>query len=354
MTFLDLFFAKRPMMLASRLARMLHGAVICVAGVLVAGSAAADLGGRGHGAHYHFAWMANDPNNTYDAATLAGVRDVAADSHSLVDPFYAGFDPPTQLAQCLGALASDAYDGLFIESASATEIEPCVAQAFLQGVPVVATDLPIGPDPNTVAPQVPGEVGACFIVAPEFAEALHSNVPLACQTLDPCNVLYVAGDLTFALDQEAVAALDQVATPPSTIHLIDVVEAFYDTPTARAVVDAELTAHPEINFVVAGGDQMALGAEQAAGDHGVTVGIIGAGAGASAIKAVLEGRWYGTFNALPRTEGQIGAKLMVHALRDRNATPRGIDPIVATGLPLMWTKATLADFPSFVPQWPGP
>ena len=53
-----------------------------------------------------FAWLANDPANTYDAATLAGIRDITGLVHATVDPFYAGFDGPTQLAQCRQALAS--------------------------------------------------------------------------------------------------------------------------------------------------------------------------------------------------------------------------------------------------------
>src|SRR5947208_14546074 len=87
-----------------------------------------------------FAWLANDANNTYDNATLAGIRDVVHLTGATVDPFYAGFDPATQLSQCHQALTSGLYDGIFVEAADAVAIEPCVAAARAKHIPVVATD----------------------------------------------------------------------------------------------------------------------------------------------------------------------------------------------------------------------
>ncbi|HVT19007.1 MAG TPA: hypothetical protein VHQ90_22850 [Thermoanaerobaculia bacterium] len=45
---------------------------------------------------------------------------------------------------------------------------------------------------------------------------------------------------------------------------------------------------------------------------------------------------------------------MEHYLVDRDTPPIGVDPIAFSGLPDMWTQATLAQHPTFVPQWPGP
>src|ERR1035438_1242091 len=140
------------------------------------------------------AWFANDPTNTYDNATLAGIKQVANVLGQTVDPYYAGFDINQQLAQCAAAIQSGKYAGMFIESDDAVLIEPCVAAAPKAGIPVVATDLPIGPDPLTVNPQVPGEVGASFIPAGHYATGIKSILPQACQGLSPCNIFYIAGD----------------------------------------------------------------------------------------------------------------------------------------------------------------
>lgn len=319
-----------------------------------AAPAAAAPDGQGGGAHFRIAWLANDPLNTYDNAILEGILEVTAKSHSTVQPFFAGFDPGTQLAQCQSALGSGLYDALIVMAASPTDIEPCVAAAHAAGVPVVATDLPIGPDPTTVEPQMPGEVAASFLPASYFGDAVASIVPSACAGLDPCNILYVAGLLSFPVDQYGLAAIEQAAAVNPSIHLVVQGEAYYDTVTARQVVDDALDAHPEINVVIASGDQMALGAEQAGQDRGVVLRILGAGAGDSAIDAVREGRWFGTLNALPRTEGEISAELLVHALRDRHAAPVGVNPVEASGLPVWWTQSELALHPDFMGEWPGP
>ena len=135
-----------------------------------------------------FAWLANDPNNTYDNATLAGLREVMTPTGATVEPYFAGFNGATQLAQCRAALALNKSTGLFVSAADAVGIIPCVTEAKAKCVPVVATDLPIGPDTGTVQPQVPGQVGASFIPATSWAAAVKSIIPQACAGLSQCNV----------------------------------------------------------------------------------------------------------------------------------------------------------------------
>ena len=103
-------------------------------------------------------------------------------------------------------------------------------------------------------------------------------------------------------------------------------------------------------------DQMALGVEQAATHPRADPSESSAAskAGETAIEAVKAGRWFATFNALPKTEGELGAGLMALYLLDNKIKPMGLDPITVTGLPDWWTKTTLAEHPTFAPQWPGP
>lgn len=301
-----------------------------------------------------FAWLANDPNNSYDNATLAGIRDVFTPMGWTVETYFAGFNGTTQLAQCRQAIATKRYTGFFIEAADAVGILPCVAEARQKGIPVVATDLPIGPDTATVQPQVPGQVGASFIPATSWARAVSNIIPQACQGLTRCNVYYLAGLSTFAIDVLGLQAAQQAVAANPNYRLIGSDQAFYTAATAKQIMLNQFTLHPEINVVIASGDQMAIGIEQAATERGLRVKIVGAGAGASAIDAVRQGRWFATFNALPRTEGQIGAVLMrTYLYLGSQALVLGVDPAAYLRLPNMWTQATLAQFPNFIPQWPG-
>lgn len=96
---------------------------------------------------------------------------------------------------------------------------------------------------------------------------------------------------------------------------------------------AKVATNPGINMVVASGDRMALGIEQAATQLNRTVRIVGAGAGVDALDAVRQGRWFGTFNALPKTEGHLGAAIMNAHRWFPKTPPIGIDPVVFTRLP---------------------
>ena len=331
--------------------------VVLAAAVLAALAPARSLpagDGPGHGAHFRLAWLANDPSNQYDNAILAGIESVAARSRSTVDAFYAGFDPATQLTQCQEAVSSGSYDGLIVIAASPTEIIPCVEAARAAGIPVAAVDLVIGEDQTTPEPQVEGVVASSLIPASEWGAGVTEIVPQACAGLDPCDVFYLAGLESFPVDQFGLAALAAAADASPSIALVGHAEAFYDTATAKAVVAQALADHPEIDVVIASGDQMALGAEQAATEAGVTLRLAGAGAGASALDAVREGRWLATFNTLPHTEGRIAAQLLVRALRVRHAEPVGVNPVDASGLPVWWTEEALAEHPDFVGEWPGP
>ncbi|HEX2698760.1 MAG TPA: substrate-binding domain-containing protein [Acidimicrobiales bacterium] len=166
-------------------------------------------------------------------------------------------------------------------------------------------------------------------------------------------MFYLAGLASFPIDQIGLAAA-QAAADGTSVNLAGSAEAFYDTTVARDVFAAALAADPTINAVIASGDQMALGAEQAAADAGLSVRIAGAGAGSSALDAVREGRWYATATSLPRTEGRLVTELLVRALRVRPAAPAGVDPVAESGLPLWWTAATLAEHPELTGEWPGP
>ena len=253
-------------------------------------------GGSGHGAQFRLAWLANDPANQYDNAIRAGIEEEAAKAHATVDAFFAGFDPGVQLEQCAAALDAGVYSALLIIAADPIAILPCVEAARAAGVPVAAVDLPIGPDLTTVAPQVPGVVAASLIPAAEWGPAVSAMVPDVCAGLAPCNVYYLAGLLAFPADQIGLAAAGAAADQSPTVNLVGYAEAYYDTGFARDVFAAALDADPAINTVIAAGDQMALGAEQAAMAAGRSVRVVGAGAGASALDAVRVGRWHATFN----------------------------------------------------------
>jgi ABC-type sugar transport system substrate-binding protein len=192
--------------------------------------------------------------------------------------------------------------------------------------------------------------------ASQWGTQLSAQLVTACAGKDSCNVGYIAGAFGVAFDDMALADLGDLETAHPNIHLVATDQAFYDQATAYTVAQQMIAAHPELTVIVGAGDQMAEGAEHALADAGKppgAVGIIGAGAGAYAIQAVLDGRWYGTYMALPADEGQLGAVIAIRAAHHQPIADPGIDPVARRGFPAFFTIANQALFAGFVPQWPG-
>lgn len=308
------------------------------------------------GCSVRIAWFGNTPDNTYDNAHLNGAIASAKKKHSTVQPFYCQYDPQVQLDQCLNAVNSKKFDAFLIDANDGTGIIPCVTSAAKHGISVVALDLPIGADPAAGGPQVKGQVGAVLTPAAKFGTTLVSVVADLCTKVGKCNLVYLAGSLGINYDIIAIQGLQSLLPTHQNIKIVAIKEALYDQATARTIMQGILGQTTDIQLVVAAGDQMARGAEEALAAAGPLPGpvqIIGGGAGAYAVDAVRAGRWYGTFVTLPGDEGLLAAPMAISAVRHQKIKVTGIDPVVKAGLPGFLTRDNLAAFANFSPQWPG-
>lgn len=326
------------------------------AALVVAGSPGWGDVGKFTGKPVKIAWLGGTPENTYDMANLDGARDVAKLFHGQVKPFYSYYDPAAQLQQCKDVVKSGKYDAILVIAASATEIIPCVTKASAAGIPIVATDLPIGPDATTTEPQVPGQTGAVLTPASEFADSLDGIVAGACADVAPCRIVYLAGTFDIVYDQLALAALDDIVAANPNVEVVSAQEGFYDTDTSYAIVEGLIADDVDFDLVIAAGDQMAMGAEWAIADAGIpegTIAIAGGGAGEYGVQAVRDGRWYSTFVTLPYDEGALAAAIALAAARCLPVWDDSIDPVELRGLPHVLTADNLEEFEDFEAQWAG-
>jgi ABC-type sugar transport system substrate-binding protein len=330
------------------------------------GTLSSEVRGGIHGSdrdrQIRIAWLAADPNNTYDAANLsgaadrlAGARKQAADSNGIVQSFYSAFDPAEQLRQCDEVVASGEFDAIIVIPADGASIVPCVNRAGARGIPVVAADLPIGTDPATVEPQTEGQVGAVLTPAAKFGVELAPLVVEACSALSTCNVVYIAGAFGIAFDVIALQQLDTAAAAHPNIRIVAREEAYYDEALAYSVMRDVLTRAPDVNVVIGAGDQMARGAAVALAEAppAAPVKIVGAGAGAYAVNEVRAERWYATFVTLPYDEGSYAAEVAIRAVHKTHVPHSGIDPVSKKRLPAFFSTDNLDAFRKFTPQWPG-
>ena len=323
--------------------------------MLVSAPAAASPSGF-FGKPVKVAWLGATPDNLYDAANLDGARDVAKLLHAKVTPFYSQFDPDLQLQQCAQVVNSGKYDAILVVPASSTGIIPCVEQAIAAGIEVVATDLPIGPDPTTTEPQVPGQIGAVLTPGAEFANSLNTLIPDACADTSPCRIVYLGGLLSYEFEQASVAVINDLVAADPDLEFVGPYETFYDPDVAYSIIEGLLADDVEIDLVIAAGDQMAMAAEWAIADAGVpdgTIRITGGGTSEYGVQAVRDGRWYATYVSLPYDEGALAAWMVIRATRGLPIGDNSIDPVELRGFPRVMTADNLDEFGCFEGQWPG-
>jgi ribose transport system substrate-binding protein len=300
------------------------------------------------------AWLGTVPQNAFDGAELAGAQASAARMQATVQPFYSNFDPALQLQQCNQAVQSGAFDAVVMIPMDSTGIIPCVTAAKSRRVPVVATQIAIGPDPASVDPQVPGQVGAVLTPVAKFGSELAKLAVSLCGTAT-CNIVYLAGTLNITIDARAIQELNSVIATHPNMHLVATREVYWDGGLAQAAMQDILSQTRDIQLILTSGDQMTQGAEQAinAANLAVRPKLVGAGVGGYAVEAIRAGRWAGSFVVLPYDEGWLGTRIAIRAARGLRVKDPGIDPVAEKGLPAFMTTENQSLFKKFTPQWPG-
>lgn len=307
------------------------------------------------GKQVRIAFFSTVPENLFDAAELEGLKAQAQRMKATVTPFYSNFDASLQLSQCNQAVSSGKFDALVILPVDSTAIIPCVTNAKQKKIPVVATQLAIGPDPTTVEPQVPGQVGAVVTPAAKYGKEVAKVVLEQCGTTAKCNVVLLAGALWYQIDSLAQQEIQNLAQAHPNIKLVTTREAFWDAGLAQGAMADILTQTRDIQVVVTSGDQMTLGAERAlsAAQVAPMPKLFGAGAGVLGIDAVKAGRWTGTFVVLPFDEGWLAGQMAIRAARGRRIKDPGIDAVEERGYPAFFTTTNQSLFKNFTPQWQG-
>ena len=285
--------------------------------------------------------------NSYDAPMLAAAKSVAKNQHASVTVLDAANDPKKQLAQLQTVITSKQYNGIIVQPIFGPQLIPTIKQAIAAGIKVVNIDQILGSDPSTAAPPVPGMSGNIVFVQTEIGKKQGSLVVKACAALkkNPCKVGYLYSVKVSSLDTAIRKGFDAV-TAGHGIQVVAEGETFYNPANALKASQTMLQAQQDMDVIV-GADQGATGAEQALNGKKVT--LIGYGGGGVGLKAVKQGRWFGTVVQRPATEGKLGMQCVIKAVKGGKPCG-GVD--VLAGLPDggIVTKANASKFKA---EWPG-
>jgi ribose transport system substrate-binding protein len=261
-----------------------------------------------------------------------------------------GFDATKEYNAVQDAITGKTYDGLLVLPLDSVGLVPAVQQAIKSGIKVVNLDTPLGPSQSATKTQVPGESGAVY--DPWTLRGVWGGqlVVKACQGVNPCNVAWMGSVAALPSEKAYHDAVLKYIKGHSNIKIIATVDgAAYTEAGGQKVSQDLLTAHPDMNVLVANGDQPAAGAILSIDASGGAskVKVIGGCPSKISQPLIKSGKEWGSWACYPSDEGSIGLKILLKAING-GGKPQFVSPTaerMKKGQSALITQANVGSFP---------
>ena len=299
------------------------------------------------------AYFAASSQNGFNQATYEGVEAKAKELGYETEILDGKFDAAAQYSQIEDALASGKYAGMIVAPNDSVGIAGAFEAVIAAGVPIATVLFPVGPDLNTLDPQVPGITAT--VASPPVAGATVQAQAVVdfCVGKDPCNVVIIIGAKIFPFDNLRLETFQKVLGDHANIKILAVGEGFYSPDTSLTAMTDILQANKDVHVVLSNADQHLVGVEIALEAAGYTVAdlyLSGGGAAAIAIDAIREGRWDATLAYFPVTMGALAMEQVANAIEGKPVT-QSINMDTAGPLQAMIDKSVLDANPDFKGEW---
>ena len=165
------------------------------------------------------------------------------------------FDAAAQYSQIEDALASGKYAGMIVAPNDSVSIAGAFEQVIAAGVPIATVLFPVGPDLNSLDPQVKG-ITTTVASPPVGGTTVQAEAVVAfCAEKEPCNVVIIIGGKIFPFDNLRLETYVKVLGAHANIKIVAEEEGFYSPDTALTPMTDILQAHKDVNVVLSNADQ---------------------------------------------------------------------------------------------------
>ncbi len=301
------------------------------------------------------AFFASSSQNGYNQAVYDGVKQAAEEAGNVETEIFDGeFNAETQFNQIEDVVASGRFDGYVIVPNDPVGIAPAAEQALASG-PTATALFPIGPDLDSLEPQLEGMITAAGSVSVS-AEAAAEEVVKFCEEIDPCRVVILIGQLQFPFDNLRLETFESVLGEHDNIEIVATGEGQYSQDVSLTAMQDILQSNPEFEVLLSNADQHITGALVALNDAGLDVEsmyISGGGASEVAIEGIRAGIWDATISGFPHTEGYLAAKNVIAELRGEPFEQvNDVNVLNELGVSVV-TAEVLDANPDWVAEWAG-
>lgn len=289
--------------------------------------------------------------NTYSQAQLQGAQAAAKAMNATISYFDGNFETEKQVNQIEDAITSKKFDAFLVSPNDGASVKGPIEQALKAGIKVACVLTPCGDSLKSTV-QIPGMTGFSGISFYGNGDFMGNQTVKACANLNPCKVAVYVGLYTFPADRLMLSLFEKIVSSHKNIKVVSKGQAQYLADPAFKLTQNVIQANPDLNVVVTSGDQMTNGAEQAIDLTPLKgkVALIGSGASAIALKALLQKRWMSTYIATPYQEGQIMTQLLIKDVRGAHLYGK---TYLDENLSSVGASVTPANAAKFKAQWPG-
>jgi len=270
--------------------------------------------------------------NSYVQGELAGIAAVLKTNPNVkLTKVDTGFDATKQYNSVQDAITQKKFQGFIVLPLDSVGLVPAVNQAIKAGIKVVNADTPLGLRQDTVLPQVPGETGTVFDPWTLRGVWGAQLVIKACQGLSPCKVGWMSSVAALPAEKAYHDTVMKMLAKHSNIQVVAEVDgAAYTVQGGQKISQDLLTAHPDLNVLVAVGDQPAAGAVLSIDGAGLTgkVRLIGGCPSRISKPLIKSGKEWGSWACFPADEGALALQFLLNGIDGKLKKPVGASATV--------------------------
>lgn len=232
--------------------------------------------------------------NSFAQGVYLGVQAAAQANNASVTFVDSNFDASKQAQLVMEAVAKKTYDVMVVQANDNQKLIAPLEAATAAGITVVIEFSVVGPRFDTFAPQVKDAISIVDLPG-NNGEALAQLGLDACAQVagTTCNVAYLEGFRSLALDTVRTEAVKRKLATNPKVNLVASVEGGYTSESGQQAFQSVKQTNPNLNVVI-GSSQAIAGAAALAG-AGSGIKFVGNGASKQAVSAVLNGSWFATY-----------------------------------------------------------
>jgi ribose transport system substrate-binding protein len=265
--------------------------------------------------------------NSYVQGELVGIAGVLKKNPNVkLTKVDTGFDATKQYNSVQDAITQKKFQGFIVLPLDSVGLVPAVEQAIKAGIKVVNADTPLGPRQDTVVPQVKGETASVFDPWTLRGVWGAQVVIKACQGLNPCKVGWMSSVAALPAEKAYHDAVMKRIKAQSNIQVVAEVDGgAYTVQGGQKTSQDLLTAHSDLNVLVAVGDQPAAGAVLSINSAGLTgkVKVIGGCPSRISKPLIKSGKEWGSWACFPSDEGALAMQFLLNGIDGKLKKPVG-------------------------------